>query len=63
LNFEKLGFPHKTLSCSAVSELVAVSIAVAVSVEVSVVVPVAVTLEVLKELVIIIVATRWCHYL
>jgi hypothetical protein len=49
LKFEKLGFPHKTL--------------VAVAVSISVAVPVAVTLEVLKGLVIITVATRWCHYL
>jgi hypothetical protein len=48
LKFEKLGFPHKTLSCSCSFIISAVSIAVAVSVEVSAGVPVAVTLEVLR---------------
>jgi hypothetical protein len=52
-----------SISRVAVSKSVAVSIAVAVSVEVSAAVPVAVTLEVLKRLIIIIAATRWCHYL
>jgi hypothetical protein len=42
LKFEKLGFPHKTLSCSCSSE----PVAVAASVAVAAVRPVAITLEV-----------------
>jgi hypothetical protein len=45
-----------------VSELVAVSITFAVSVEVLAAVRIAVTLEIFKGLVIITVATGWCHY-
>jgi hypothetical protein len=47
----------------AVSESFAVSIEVVVSITVAAIVPVAVTLEVLKELVIITAATKWCLYL
>jgi hypothetical protein len=48
LKFEKLGFPHKTLSCSlsCSSEPVPVAVAVAVPVAVAAVEPVAITLEV-----------------
>jgi hypothetical protein len=45
LKFEKLGFPHKTLSCSCSLKTSCSSIVVAVPVAVSFVVPVAVTLE------------------